>query len=284
MTTKQKIEKIVIKALRQAYKTHQSLGIQGLEDVGKNQFGETSFYADVMCENTVIEVLKQSKLSLSVVSEEHGMLDLASNAQYLAIIDGLDGSGMFKKGRGKNRYATMLGIFSSADPTYNDYLVSGIYEHSTKRLYLAVKGEGAFVIEKGVRTRLKTSGKTTLGADMNIYVDEYFDINRQMYSEPLAEFEPNTGSFYAGTSAAVHFVDVASGAADLNLRCSCKMNLEPAIAYAFMAETGGVIVDKEGNSVGDKKYFEFGQNSQIPIITAATKELAEDLIDFLHRN
>ena len=39
------------------------------------------------------------------------------------------------------------------------------------------------------------------------------------------------------------------------------------------------MVDLDGVTIGDKKYLEFGQKEKVPIVTAATKELADRLLE-----
>ena len=82
-------------------------------------------------------------------------------------------------------------------------------------------------------------------------------------------------------SSCVHYVDVASGMADLALECTRKGNLEFAVAYGLINESGGVMMSIDGEYFGDKKYLEFGQDKNIPTITASTKELALNLLEYL---
>jgi len=46
---------------------------------------------------------------------------------------------------------------------------------------------------------------------------------------------------------------------------------------------GGVMVDMTKKSLGVRKYYDFGQNSHVPVITAATRSLANKLIKFLNK-
>ncbi len=275
---KERFERIVLDSLGEALLAHDSLGQAGEEIVQKNQFGETALRVDIECEKAILDFLKEMKVPIRVISEEHGRVDITENPRYLGILDGLDGSNVYKEGRGRARYGTMFGIFDTVDPSYQDYLTSGIMEHTTKRLFLAQKNVGAFVIEGGQRTPIHSSGITQLGPGVRIYIDEYFEINRKTFSDKLQDLKPASRKFSAGSSA-VHYADVASGAAHLALECTRKGNLELAIAYALIAEAGGVMVGLDGVSIGDKKYLEFGQKENMPIVTAATRELAEELLE-----
>lgn len=265
---------VLIDALRAATEVHNQLGEAGEELIEKNQFGETALRADIACEAAVIETLRQQDIPIRVISEEHGQVVIGDRPRFLGVLDGLDGTGVYKAERGKGRYGTMFGIFEGTDPTYDDYLVSGIMEHSTGRLFMAVKGQGAFVIENDVSTPIHTSGKTELDSQFVFWADTAYGITNKTFTEKARPFKPFWRPYTAG-SLAVHHVDVASGEADLAFECTRKGVLEEAVSYGLITESGGAICDVSGESLGDKKYLQFGQETQIPLIIAATPELAQ---------
>ncbi len=271
--SKEGLESFCIESLHRTLLVHDTLGEAGEELVQKNQFGETALRVDVECEKAVLDFLRQKNVPIRVISEEHGQVDITKNPRYLGILDGLDGSGVYKKERSHARHGTMFGIFDTTNPSYSDYLVSGIMEHSTKRLFVAQRNGGAFVIEGDKRTSIHSSRRTQLDPVAQIYIDEYFEINRETFSKKLKGFNTHYGG-----SSAVYYADVASGAADFALECTRKNNLEIAVAYGLEKEAGAVMVDLEGVSIGDKKYLKFGQKEKVPIITAANIELANALL------
>jgi fructose-1,6-bisphosphatase/inositol monophosphatase family enzyme len=280
MHNSQNPEHIVTEALKRALKTHDTLAEKGEEEIQKNQFGDTAVRADIECENAVLEYLKEIRFPIHVISEEHGTVDITKDPHYLGILDGLDGSSVYKAQRGIGRYGTMFGIFANIDPIYEDYLVSGVMEHTTKRMFIAVKGGGAHIFVQEVKTPIRSSERTELLPDTNIYIDEYFEINRKIFSSKLQAFKPASHPFYTGSSA-VHYVDVACGEADLALECTRKNNLEIAVAYGIETEAGAVMVDMEGVSIGNRKYLAFGQEEKLPIITAASHKLARALLEHI---
>ncbi|MEI6144257.1 MAG: hypothetical protein WCP91_01515, partial [Candidatus Berkelbacteria bacterium] len=232
-------------------------------------------------EKTIIDFLKATNLNIKLISEEHGITKIGGKPEYLAIMDGLDGSGLYKNERCKGRYATMFGIFLGENPHYQDYLVCGIAEHAKKKIYLAVRGQGSELIENNTYAPIKTSGVIQLSKKTKIRVDDFFPTNSRVFSEPLKK------SGYTTTydkSSSIYYADVACGRADLALECTRKGNLEIAISYGLIHESDGVICDVSGHDLGPRLYLEFGQQAQLPIITAATAELAQDLIKFLENN
>ena len=273
-----KLIKVGIKALENAYKIHEELGYKGLEEVQKNEHGDTSLIGDIEAENAIINTFKEANIPLRIISEEHGQVDLSDNPKFLAVLDGLDGTSVYEKARGKGRYGTMFGIFSNLNPIYDEYIFSGVMEHSSKKLYYAIKNKGSFLIEKEKKSSLKCSSITKLEKS-KIYADEFFDKKRNItliYDNFLSKLEGHT--FLHEDSSAIHYVDLIAGKADLVLECTRKGNLEIAVAYGLVSEAEGIIVTPDGNSIKDEKYLELGQNKYIPIISAANKELALELI------
>ncbi len=273
------IKKIALEALNNAYKIHEKLGCDGETLIKKNRFEETALKLDIEAEKTVIQTFKRANLSIKIISEEHGEFIIGKNPKYLAILDGLDGSSIYKKSRGTGRYGTMLGIFANTDPIYNDYLFNGAIEHSTNKIFYAIKNSGAFMIKNNTKRTIHTINQKKLNTKQKIYIDEDFDINRKTFSSKLLNF--NTA--YLGSSCA-HYIDIASGNAILTLECTRKNNLEIAVAYGLIKEAGGVMMTLDKKELGRKKYYTFGQKHHIPIVTACTTNLALDLIDYIERS
>lgn len=273
----------VQQALEAAMRSHDDLGARGLEVMKKNQFGDTALRADWEMEEAVLQTLSELGIPVRVHAEEHGIVDIGE-PRLTAVLDGLDGTAVYKRERGSGRYGTMFGLFDGTDPSYDDYLVSGVMEHAMKRLFLATKGGGSWIVEGEIRRPVHTSGRTRLESGTKINIEEWFEINKQTFSQPLAPFSPHRNRPEHPDASCRCYVDVAAGADDLTLECTRKGNLEIAAAYGLIREAGGAIVDAEGSSIGHRRYLDYGQKEQVPIITAATPELAADLINYLRKN
>ncbi|PIP23730.1 MAG: hypothetical protein COX90_02075 [Candidatus Nealsonbacteria bacterium CG_4_10_14_0_2_um_filter_38_17] len=274
----EKIEEVAIGALRTTRQIHEELGTCGEETVQKNQFGENSLRMDVEAEKVIIDAFLKARIPIRIKSEEHGTVEIGEEPTCLGVLDGLDGSGVYRKARGKGRYGTMFGIFSNLDPCYDEYLFSGIMEHTTNRLFFSSKGKGSFMVVNGIKRPIKCSGALRLGKQTRIYIDEGVESNKTLFSKRLGGFN----TFYLGSSA-VYYADMASGNADLVLECTRKGSLEIAVAYGLIRESGGVMVTMDGNDLGGRKYLSFGQDTHIPVVTASTSQLAQDLIDYVNR-
>jgi len=273
------VQRVGIAALKNAYKVHEKLGDDGKELLKKNQFGDTALRADVEVEEAVLSVLRDSGLPITVFSEEHGKVQLGEKTQYTGVLDGIDGSSWYKSERGKGRYGTMFAIFAGQDPTYGDYQFSGIMEHATKRLFFAVRGKGAFIMNvlTGKITSIHTAKTTAFDKKTRIHVDEYWEINRQTFLSKLQGY--NVQKYNLCSS--VHYANVAMGQADLALECTRKGNLEIAAAHGLISEAGGEMISLKGEKISGKKFLAFAQDTHAPIITAATKKLADRTLVFL---
>ncbi len=266
------VEQIVLNALQRATIAHDNLGVQGLQEVKKNEHGDTALLCDITCEEVVLQTFREANFPIRFHTEEHGIVDMG-NPEYTGVLDGLDGSSVYKKERGIGRYGTMLEIFAGLNPYYDDYLVGGIMEHATKRMLTAAKGQGIKVQIKHFEKPVYASTTMRLDKNTRIYVDDYFEINRKL-AEKLKEY-----SVRPVRASCAGYADVASGDADLLIECTRKNNLEMAASYGLVKEAGGVMVDGKGEDLGSKRYLEFGQKEQIVVITAATRQLALEVLE-----
>ncbi|MFA6392692.1 MAG: inositol monophosphatase family protein [Candidatus Paceibacterota bacterium] len=284
------IKKILIGSLKESYQTHEQLAEKGEKYTHTiNSSGDRTLVIDYEIEETIINFFKKLNFPIKIISEEHGEVNnINRNPKYLGVLDGLDGSRVYKTERGIGRYGTMFGIFDTLNPKYNDYLASGIMEHSTNKLYFSIKNNGSFVIEKDKEpVQIKSSGQTKLSKSNKIWIDE--ELMKEPFNNKDLEktrdilkshgFEINISK----GSSAIDYVDLAIGEKDIVLECTRKNNLEIAVAYGLVKESGGVIVDLNGDDLGDKKYKEFGQKDHVMVITASTPELVSEMINLLKK-
>lgn len=124
------VKNAVLHALQKSFERYVELGEHGLEEVQKNQFGDTALRMDIDAEEAVLESLRKDGIPARVFSEEHGIVDIGK-PQFLVTLDGIDGSALYKKDRLHGKYGTMISLFQGIDPCYADYLVGGIMQHST---------------------------------------------------------------------------------------------------------------------------------------------------------
>ena len=151
-------------------------------------------------------------------------------------------------------------------------------EHASKRLYYGTKDGGAWImnIETQERTPIHVSRTSKMNKTINIHVDQYWDVNQKIFMSKLHGY--NVMDYKRCSS--FHYTDMSMGTADLTLECTRKGSLEIATAYPLITEAGGVMVSLDGDSLADKYYLKFGVDEYVPVITAATSELAHESVDF----
>jgi fructose-1,6-bisphosphatase/inositol monophosphatase family enzyme len=273
-----KIRRIGNSALKKAFEAVRNLGASGIEEFRKNQYGDVALRGDIEAETAILNVLKESKLQIKVLSEEHGTTVIGNNALYLGILDGVDGSGVYKKDRLGGRYGTMFAVYKGTDPTYDDYLYGGIMEHVSGKLYFASKGEESWIIENERKKRLRCSGAVRLDNRSRLYADTNFDEVYEVCVVSTFIRHLKNCDLKCMRSSAIHYADLSAGNVDGVIEATRKGNLEIAVAFPLIREAGGVIFDVNGQSLGDKKYNEFGQKDHLIVISAATSSLANDIL------
>lgn len=275
---KLEIESISIQALQEAHRIHDELGKGGEELLKKNKYGDTALRVDVEAENAVLNILRKHKLPIRVVSEEHGTTDITQNPVYLGILDGLDGSNVYKEQRGKGRYGTMFAVFANLNPLYSEYIFGGIIEHVVNKLYFAVKGEGSFCVENHEKKQIYCSKKIELNEECKIYSDEQYA--KLMKIKPLLSAIDKLKSFnpICLRSSCIHYADLSYGSADAVIECTRKGNLEIAVSFPLISESEGVMYSSREQNLSSLRYSSFGQKENITVISACTEQLARNIL------
>lgn len=262
----------VIKGLADTYCLHESLGDAGRSNMQLNPFGEMALAMDVQAEEAVLAALKDTQLSFQVFSEEHGSFTQGENPQYTVVLDGLDGSDEYKKRRGTSMYGTMTSMLSGINPTYDDYLVSGIMIHSpSPRLFLAIKNQGCFLVD--VQTGARSPVDKRLPKQLSPQTPIELDLNWKPFKNLFDKELPFNLAcpFFSQAAHTARFLD---GTIDVELEWTRKGNLEQAVSYGLVREVGGVMVTPDGVSIGNERFKTFRQEGHYSLIIATDQNLA----------
>lgn len=264
---------VCMEAAKAAAWIFQDLGEGGKQEVGTNRFGEPILLADLKCEEAVLNVLKKSGLSIKVICEEHGEVVLGEGEpKYLAVLDGIDGTRQYLSEDSPYRvFGTLLGIFANTDPRYNEAVASFAMDHSSGRLFMALKDQGAYMLKDGKREKITLQGPSDFNENLKMFGDAESRYTRQLV--PYHVVQTN--------SAAQNFIALLNGSADVVSLYTLKGNLEEAVFYLMIKEAGGVIVkSNDGKDLGDEKYLEFGQaEGHKGVVACATPELASAILE-----
>ncbi len=280
------IVRTVDRALTSVFRSHKEMGQAGVQKVAGNQFGETSLRADIEAERIILDMMRSHKVPITVMSEEHGRVAMGN--RFTGVLDGLDGTNQYvdlMNGKKTARYGTMFSILEGSNPRYLDFLVGGIVEHPTAMLLLASR-EGSFArdLTTGTKTPLRTSGARRLDASIKIYLNYWPGCGpseRAFVGQTYLNMFPDGSSYTCLRSTASHFVDFALGKVDVVLEYTRKGNLELGVAFGIVRAAGGVMVTSDGESIGPRKFLHFGQDSHVAVVSAATTELADAVLERL---
>lgn len=289
----EQLRQVVHDGLIAVYHVHEDLGADGVNAVEINQFGDQAMAADVQSERVVLDTLEAAGIPAIVHSEEHGVVRVNPDIDkpVLAVLDGLDGSSLYKKERGEALYGTMFAVFENDNPTYNQYIAAGLTLPSVHKMLLAKRGEGVQVIdlETGETTETHASDQTLTTASL-IFADgvetpadaplhDYFQTNYDKFVAPLKQAGYET---HRTGSSAAYYAQLALGAALAVGESTRKGNLEYATAYALIKEAGGQFVSAETwEDIGEQPFLTYGQDRHIPHVAVANETVLNQLKDII---
>lgn len=255
------------------YKSHQvleSLSDKGTSEIHDEHVTDISTKGDVAVSQALIRFFEDQKIPAILYSEEAGRIELMENPKYTITFDDIDGTDNYYRGRGILPYCTVVSIFDSPEPSFDDVLVAGIIEHNSNRLWYAVKGKGCYLNN----VRCNTSERKRLDRRTLVIIDHYNvddDISRflKIYQHSWVK---------CFGSAAFHLAGVSSGLFDAYLSPLQKGH-ELGAGYLLIKEAGGFLRDLNDNPL-DKMKYDF--NSKYSIIGASTEALGKILLSELH--
>jgi fructose-1,6-bisphosphatase/inositol monophosphatase family enzyme len=219
----------------------------------------------------------------AVLTEEQ--TDAATvDADYLAIVDEVDGTANLANGVGELPFGPVVAVCDDPDPTFGDVAAMGYLVLPTGDLYEAYRGEGAFLTRGWAaagddrRTRLETTGRTSAdGTPPNVLVDQYMLAERPELASVLWRLG------YPGDyrSLGHHSALVARGAYDVAVSGDyCLLHEgkrataeELAGASRLVSEAGGAVTDWDGDSLRTQR-IGFDDGKPHDVVVAASEELA----------
>ena len=135
--SQQIVTKIDRKIRRTIKKEYHKLG----RTVSLGADGTPTKYIDKIAEDTAVDTIKKSKISVNLLSEEIGFIDKKS--KYTIVLDPVDGTRNLY--RGIPFYSVSLGVGTSALSDVSYGIVKNI---ATGDIFIAEKGHGAFLNNK----------------------------------------------------------------------------------------------------------------------------------------
>jgi len=291
----QEITEICVNALKEAYFTQRRLlEDRTIADRAESHGEDQATKGDWESEEAVIKYLKDKEFPGRIIAEEHGEINVVKDPKYLAILDGIDGSSALVDNI-ESRCGTILTISDNLNPTYNDFIFSGITEYITDRICYGIKGNGVWMIddvgENEKERRLPKFHEKPFSNERIIKIDCY-DVNYAPgVTEGLEKFKlfmkkrvvdklDGRMILRGGISSAAMCLDLLLGDVDALAQIVAKGVFEPPAMYFLTKELGGYSSDLEGKDLGVKKWGPVGMNVDAAIF-ANSEEMGRTITDYL---
>lgn len=247
---------------------------------------------DIDAGQAIINSLRKSNLSVVAYSEEFERVEIKPQAQYSVVFDEIDGTLNYRDGFGMLPHGSILGIFESTDPKFNECLASGYLDFNTGNLFYTVKNQGVYLVEgwtKGNREEIQihTSGRKSISGEtfLRVVPDLY---TLGSLSQHFTQYANRAwlGDF---RSTAVHLALVACGSVDIfvagdNCYIPTKKETGEEIGpgYLLVKEAGGVMLDWNGNDLGRER-IGLHEKKTFHVVVAATEKLGKEFVDEMHK-
>jgi fructose-1,6-bisphosphatase/inositol monophosphatase family enzyme len=142
----------IVKGISRTVKRMQSENVNLGKRVGIGADGTPTQYIDKVAENIALRYIKESKLSINLLSEEAGFIDFGG--EYTLILDPIDGTR--NAVRGIPFYGVSLAVGKN---TLNSVEYAIVLNIPTQDIYLAEKGGGAYLNNQPICAPQHLSGE-----------------------------------------------------------------------------------------------------------------------------
>jgi 3'(2'), 5'-bisphosphate nucleotidase len=188
--------------------------------------------ADLLSEKTILNGLQGT--SHGIISEEAGILPGTSGLYW--VIDPLDGTKDFIQKT--DEFSIMIGLLD-----HNHPLLGVVYAPALDKLWYALEGKGAFVLQKGERKPITVSKEDKLSKYRLVISRNHFRQEDKDVADQLG-----ITSFTKMGSVGIKYAMLAEGNAELCIYTTGFLGLWDCCApHAILRESGGRIFDRDGN-------------------------------------
>jgi myo-inositol-1(or 4)-monophosphatase len=265
MSTTHSLESLCLEALSAAHETVVSLGAEGARREVHRADTDITTKCDLQVSKRLLDFFREGGTPAVVYSEESGRVELTSKPEYTISFDDIDGTDNYFRGRTLLPHCTVITLFDSPAPKFEDALIAGVIEHRSETVWHAVRGGGCHF--NGVKTR--TSRKTDPQRDTLVVVDHYASRSEVCRLKPIYDlcWVKDFGS------AALHLAGVSSGLFDAYVSFSQKAH-ELGAGYLLVKEAGGCVRALDDDLLEERTY-DF--DARYRIMAAASEALCDAL-------
>ncbi len=195
--------------------------------------------ADVASHHIIMDGLATFSLGWPILSEESAEVPFAVRRswRYFWMVDPLDGTKEFLSRTGE--FTVNIALMERSAP-----ILGVVYAPVVDKLYFAARGSGAFRIDRGSHSKIRTacaSGRTVRMVASRSHRSREEDLQRFVRDEEVCEL------IIMGSS--LKFCLIAEGGADIYPRVGSTMEWDTAAAQCILEEAGGSLTDLDGNSM-----------------------------------
>ena len=191
--------------------------------------------ADKTANKIICDALDQLEVKFPIISEENKLVevDVRQKYEYYWLVDPLDGTKEFIKRNGE--FTVNIALI------HQQQSVMGIvYAPVLEEMYIAVKGEGAYLEKDGKEIELSAKYFTLSDPELGVVC------SRSHLNEPTENFinkltEPNL----VATGSSLKFLILAKGAAHIYPRLAPTMEWDTGAAQIVLEEAGGKVINNE---------------------------------------
>ena len=262
MTTVSKLQvlcDICIQAVGIAGHVLKGLGSDGLARLDNSL--DLSTRADEAISEVLIKFFLSQEVPAVLLSEESGLIPLMEKPQYTIAVDELDGTNNYYRGAGFLPYCTVITIFDSLTPKFQDACVAIIREHVSGSIWYACRGKGLYLNNKKVQNLVSEK------KNPHIIVDSYGACEE---SVAILGRLPHHAFVRCYGSAALHLAGVASGMFDAYIASGQKAH-ELGAGYLLIQEVGGFIGSLPYGKTIDHEPYLF--DAIYPTVAAISEEV-----------
>ena len=209
-----------------------------------NSKGDQTLGIDAGVESILVKYVHENFPTARIFSEEIGEIpQVGGNCEYTIVFDPIDGSNNFRTGKGALPYGTFVAIYKGKNPKIKEVLSAGMIEHTAGMIYLCDESRTIKLDGSAVSLLSKGFSKSTM-----TYLDLYYHNGYKAYASFAEHFSLRDSGSQAG-----NLRYLLSGISAMTGGVSVGAE-EIGTIYALASRAGGVVVDHEGNDVGNLSF------------------------------
>jgi len=262
----------LMKAIKAARRVvHENLTSASELTGSTNPFGDETLVLDIKAEDTIIETLHESSISMAILSEERGLISGPEKPEYLIVADPVDGSANLERG------IPLCSIGVSAIP-YSDRMMTDDTEISiidsffTEETYTAVSGKGVKRNGRSVKVASPTSlDEAIISYDTKKKWDKRFSDSTVSVLSAVRDMRRSASNL-------LDLCWVASGSLDAMVDLRDILPIVHVSGTHMVFEAGGFVVDR----MGDRLNLPIKLEQRMSFVAASNEKTARGILNMFN--